>query len=65
MLNCFFCFVILEETARLLTDLATIETMKGMAITASTALNKEHDQVKYKDTELSVQPVCNYASEKS
>ena len=53
MLNCFFCFVILEETARLLTDLATVETMKGMAITASTALNKEHEQVKYKAAKFS------------
>ena len=54
MLNCFFfCFVILEETARLLTDLATVETMKGMVITASTALNKEHEQVKYKAAKFS------------
>ncbi|KAJ7365469.1 hypothetical protein OS493_005577 [Desmophyllum pertusum] len=34
-----------EETARLLTDLATIETKKGTAITAPTALSKEREQV--------------------
>lgn len=42
-----FCFVILEETARLLTDLAAVETKKGMEITASTTLNKEREQVKH------------------
>lgn len=40
-------FVILtEETARLLTDLANIETKKGTAITACTAVSKEREQVK-------------------
>jgi len=34
-----------EETARLLTDLADIETKKGTAITACTALSKEREQV--------------------
>lgn len=34
-----------EETARLLTDLAAVETKKGMEITASTTLNKEREQV--------------------
>ena len=42
--NLFF-LVITEETARLLTDLATIETKKGTAITAPTALSKEREQV--------------------
>ena len=36
----------LEETARLLTDLADIETKKGTAITACIALSKEREQVK-------------------
>ena len=37
--------IISEETARLLTDLADIETKKGTAITACTALSKEREQV--------------------
>lgn len=43
----FVMFVIItEETARLLTDLANIETKKGTAITACIALSKEREQVK-------------------
>ena len=38
--------IISEETARLLTDLADIETKKGTAITACTALSKEKGQVR-------------------
>lgn len=34
-----------EETATLLTELANIETKKGMSITAPTALSKEREQV--------------------
>lgn len=37
--------LISEETARLLTDLADIETKKGTAITACTALSKDREQV--------------------
>lgn len=39
--------IISEETARLLTDLADIETKKGTAITACTALSKEREQVSF------------------
>ena len=38
-------FMITEETASLLTELANIETKKGAAITAPTALIKEREQV--------------------
>lgn len=39
-------FIITEETASLLTELANIETKKGATITVPTALIKEREQVK-------------------
>lgn len=66
--KCYPCFVIIilvltEETASLLTELANIETKKGTAITASTALSKEREQVQTTSViELIVKEMSRYSS---